>query len=37
MMFCDVDGGVINRYSWSRDRGFSRAKSAKVYANGLDG
>jgi hypothetical protein len=22
MMFCDVDGGVINRYSWNRVRGF---------------
>jgi hypothetical protein len=24
MMFCDVDAGVINRYSWSRVRGYSR-------------
>jgi hypothetical protein len=30
MMFCDVDGGVINRDSWRQVRGFSRA-------NGLEG
>jgi hypothetical protein len=42
-MFCDVDGGVINRDSWSRVRGFSLVKSLKVYiytyvyANGLGG
>jgi hypothetical protein len=37
MMFCDVDGGVIYRDSWSRVRGFFKAKSAKAYANGLVG
>jgi hypothetical protein len=41
MMICDVDGGVINRDSWSWIRGFSRSakiqKSAKMYANGLGG
>jgi hypothetical protein len=35
MLFCDVDGGVIIHFSWSRIHGFSRAKSAKVYANGF--
>jgi hypothetical protein len=37
MMFCDVDGGVSNRDSSSQVRGFSRAKSAKVNANGFGG
>jgi hypothetical protein len=31
MMFCYVDGGD----SWSWVRGFSKAKSAKVYENDL--
>jgi hypothetical protein len=36
-MFCDVDGGVISRASWGWIRGFCKAMSTNMYANGFGG